>query len=138
MNHPPQPSEANVDLARKLRETCVHFTEAADESYFFRQLYLLIASIFGKIEDIFLLWRAGKLPPVPVRPRADSPRVCTAPRTPGTAKRRRSRNARIASAAAARPIHVRRTATSAYPTPAPTCLKPSAETPRIDRYPKPR
>jgi hypothetical protein len=67
VNPIPQQSEAKPDLARTLRESCVRFTEAADESFFFRQLYLLLAALFGKIEDIFLLWKAGQLPPPPIR-----------------------------------------------------------------------
>ncbi len=35
MNPIPQQSEAKPDLARTLRESCVRFTEAADESFFF-------------------------------------------------------------------------------------------------------
>ncbi len=133
MNPIPQPSEAKPDLARKLRETCAHFTEAADESFFFRQLYLLIASIFGKIEDIFLLWKAGNLPPPPVR----QPRQSTHAPTPSSPRHKSARRtARRTRASTARPIRVRRTGawtTSTTPPP-----KQDAPVRRIDRYPKNR
>ncbi len=130
MNHPPQPSEAKPDLARTLRESCVHFTEAADESFFFRQIYLLLAALFGKIEDMFLLWREGKLPPPPIRTPATP--------TPQSHSRARSSTARSA-ANTARPIRVRR------PSQAPrtrhrarTAPPPRAQTPRLPQTPNPR
>ncbi len=132
MNPIPQPSEAKPDLARTLRESCVRFTEAADESFFFRRLYLLLAALFGKIEDMFLLWKAGTLPPPPVR----QPRQTThAP----TASSRRHRTVRGTEkrthTSTARPIRVRRKA--AYHADRPLQLKPEAPTRRIDRPPKP-
>ncbi len=131
MNPIPQPSDAKPDLARKLRETCVHFTEAADESFFFRQLYLLIAAIFGKIEDMFLLWREGNLPPPPVRAPAHTPHARTRPRA--TARRHKTTRRR----ATARPNCARSTARRPKPhAHTPTTLKPSAPVRRIDRYPK--
>ncbi len=136
MNPIPQQSEAKPDLARTLRESCVRFTEAADESLFFRQLYLLLASLFGKIEDMFLLWREGKLPPPPVHTRAPALR----PSAPTARKRHnaaRTPGQRRPKSVSARPIRARGTA-ARHPSPprsiGPT--KPNAPARRIDRYPK--
>ncbi len=134
MSHPPQQSEAKPDLARTLRESCVRFTEAADESFFFRQLYLLLAALFGKIEDMFLLWKAGNLPPPPIRQPRQTPRVCTTPsHRHKTARRHATRHPKSVSMAA-RPIRVRRTARHIRTTPHP--LKPNAPRRRIERPPK--
>jgi hypothetical protein len=114
-----------------LRESCVRFTEAADESFFFRRLYLLLAALFGKIEDMFLLWKAGTLPLPPVRaPRQTS----NAPTASRTTARRTTRRPKSVSRTA-RPIRVRRKA--AYHAVRTTPLKPDAPARRIDRYPKP-
>jgi hypothetical protein len=133
VNPIPQPSEAKPDLARTLRESCVRFTEAADESFFFRQIYLLLAALFGKIEDMFLLWKAGTLPPPPIR----APRQTGNAPAPSRAPRHRHSTARRPKSASstARPIRVRRRA--AYNTHATPQLKPDAPARRIDRYPKP-
>ena len=62
---------ANDPIVRTLRETCAHFTDTAQNAGLLAPLLMLIAelfaSIFGKLEDIILLWRAGNLPPMPVR-----------------------------------------------------------------------
>jgi hypothetical protein len=136
VNPIPQPSEAKPDLARTLRESCVRFTEAADESFFFRQIYLLLAALFGKIEDMFLLWKAGTLPPPPIRQQTQTPQarttpVASRPRHP-SARRRPKRDSRIA-----RPSRVRhaprRRVWSLH-----TGCPPARDVPprRIDRYPK--
>jgi hypothetical protein len=133
VNPIPQPSEAKPDLARTLRESCVRFTEAADDSLFFRRLYLLLAALFGKIEDMFLLWKAGTLPPPPIRAPRQTSNAPAASRAP---RHRLSTTRRPKSASTtARPIRVRRRA--AYHTHAAPQLKPDAPTRRIDRYPKP-
>ncbi len=132
MNPIPQPSEAKPDLARTLRESCVRFTEAADESFFFRRLYLLLAALFGKIEDMFLLWKAGSLPPTPARPQTQAPRAPTPSRA---IRQRRTRLRRRASTP--RPTCVRGPAPRRMvPTRAVAPLKPDAPARRIDRYPK--
>jgi hypothetical protein len=116
-----------------LRESCVRFTEAADASFFFRRLYLLLAALFGKIEDMFLLWKAGTLPAPPVR----APRQTSNAPAPSRAPRQRHSTTRRPKSASstARPIRVRRRA--AYHTHATPQLKPDAPARRIDRYPKP-
>jgi hypothetical protein len=137
VNPIPQPSEAKPDLARTLRESCVRFTEAADESFFFRQLYLLLAALFGKIEDMFLLWKAGTLPPPPVRQqtaRAPEPSRATARRHKTARRPTRARRT-----STARPIRVRRTAARPGYLTEPVCrVARDAPVRRIDRPPKPR
>ncbi len=142
MNPTPQPSDATPDLAGKLRETCVRFTEAADESFFFRALYLLLARLFGRIEGIFLLWQAGQLPPPPVRAPSQTPRAAAA--SPSTRERhsyaRRPAATRAMAEAptpAAIPARIRSAARRAFSRSTSHRLKPNAPTPRIDRYPKP-
>ncbi len=135
VNHPPQPSEAKPDLARTLRESCVRFTEAADESFFFRQIYLLLAALFGKIEDMFLLWKAGNLPPPPVHQPRQTRRVCTTPSQRHRSTRRRTTRHPKSVSIAARPIRACRTATSRSRTPVRPW--PDAPTRRIERPPKP-
>jgi hypothetical protein len=83
-----------------MREMCAHFTDAADEANFLARPFLvllaeLLCRIFGKIEDIVLLWRAGLIPPPAPKPaqpqrtrrrgrsRARTPRRRTSRRTPG-------------------------------------------------------
>ncbi len=135
MNHPPQQSEAKPDLARTLRESCVRFTEAADESFFFRQIYLLLAALFGKIEDMFLLWKAGNLPPPPVHQPTQNHQTRTSSRT--TSQRHKTGRRTASKASTARPIRVQMTPENRqHPTRTQPTLKPDAPTRRIDRPPK--
>ncbi len=140
MTNPPQQSGANDDLARKLREICIQMETAADEAFFFRQLYLLIASIFGKIEDIFLLWRAGKLPPPPARAPAQRPTAPSCAPIPRHSRTRRHTKRRATrSLGTARPNCARHPAQRG-PIPTRPEAPPWRDAPvrRIDRYPKPR
>ncbi len=131
MNPIPQPSEAKPDLARTLRESCVRFTEAADDSLFFRRLYLLLAALFGKIEDMFLLWKAGNLPPPPVR--QSTQRHQTGTQSRKTPQRHKS----VRRPRTARPIRVRATPENRqYPPRIEAKPKPDAPARRIERPPK--
>jgi hypothetical protein len=66
-----------------MRETCAHFTDAAEDANFLARPFLarpflarpflvllaeLLCRIFGKIEGIVLLWRAGLIPPSAPKP----------------------------------------------------------------------
>ncbi len=63
---------ANDPIVRIMRDTCARFTDSAENAGVLAPLLLLLAEalarLFGRIEDIFLLWRAGELPPPPVQP----------------------------------------------------------------------
>jgi hypothetical protein len=140
VNPIPQQSEAKPDLARTLRESCVRFTEAADESFFFRRLYLLLAALFGKIENIFLLWRAGNLPPLPVRTPRQTGNTLTAfrpTRSRQKTARRRANMRAISVLSATRPIRGSHTQASRA-IPEHEARRPKRKTlvRRIDRYPK--
>jgi hypothetical protein len=124
-----------------MRETCANFTDAADEANFLARPFLvllaeLLCRIFGKIEDIVLLWRAGLIPPPAPKPE-QAPRVRTRQIRNRTSRTRTNRRTpRIRPAARGLRHHAR---ARTYPTaidrgPLPP-LKP-APTRRIDRYPK--
>jgi hypothetical protein len=122
-----------------MRETCAHFTDAADEANFLARPFLvllaeLICRIFGKIEDIVLLWRAGLIPPPAPKPartarprktRTHKHRSRTNRRTPGL---RPVQGARPNTRARTFPLGIDR---SPPPRPKPVPAR------RIDRYPKP-
>jgi hypothetical protein len=122
-----------------MRETCAHFTDAADDANFIARPFLvllaeLLCRIFGKIEDLVLLWRAGLIPPPAEKP-ATPPR----PRESRATTRRTRTNRRTPGL---RPRHAHRprsrTATPAFAIdrghPLPRKPVPIR---RIDRYPKP-
>ncbi len=127
-------AETNDPLVRSMRETCAHVSDAAEEANFLARPFLvllaeLLCRIFGKIEDIVLLWRAGLIPPPAPKPihvprhrarkrRHGKRRTRTNRRTPGFRPQR----------AAARRFSIDR----GQPPP----RKP-APVRRIDRYPKP-
>jgi hypothetical protein len=131
VNPIPQSSEAKPNLARTLRESCVRFTEAADESFFFRAVYLLLARLFGRIETMFLAWQDGKLIIVQAAPRTTTQRTNSTSRHK-SARHRGTRRPKSVSSNA-RPTSVRRQVARQHE----TTLRPQAPTPRIDRYPKP-
>jgi hypothetical protein len=119
-----------------MRETCAHFTDAADEANFIARPFLvllaeLLARIFGKIEDIVLLWRAGLIPPPAPKP-ARTKRIRTRKVRQYTRRRRRTNRRtpglRPSRARATRPFAIDR-GTTPPRKPAPAR--------RIDRYPKP-
>ncbi len=124
---------ANDPIVRIMRDTSARFTDSAQNAGLLAPILLLIAeafaSLFGKLENIFLLWRAGELPPPapkPIRaPRAPTRRTC-----PSGQRRTRIRR----RAPALRPRRTR----AAYPPLRASTPRPSAPNPRIDRYPKPR
>ncbi len=124
---------ANDPIVRIMRDTCARFTDSAEKAGVLAPLLLLLAEalarLFGRIEDIFLLWRAGELPPPPVQPlRAPRPHVRRA-RNPG--KRRIHARRRVPVLRARRPrAPLPVTSERSHP-------RPSAPTRRIDRYPKP-
>ena len=122
---------ANDPIVRMLRDTCARFTDSAQNAGLLAPLLLLLAeafaSLFGKLENIFLLWRAGALPP-PV------PRPIRAPR-PHARRTRRSGQRRTRTSRRAPAIRPRQ-ARASYPRPRASTPHPSAPTPRIDRYPK--
>jgi hypothetical protein len=123
-----------------MRETCAHFTDAADEANFLARPFLvllaeLLCRIFGKIEDIVLLWRAGLIPPPPPKPES-TPRVRTPEIRQATHRTRTNRRTprvrplqgpRTRGRAAARPFAIERSRVLPH--------KP-APVRRIDRYPK--
>jgi hypothetical protein len=120
-----------------MRETCAHFTDAADEANFIARPFLvllaeLLCRIFGKIEDLVLLWRAGLIPPPAPKPertkrirtrkiRAYARRKRTSRRTPGLRPQRRN--------SASGPRRFARPRSDAKPS------KPAPQR-RVDRYPK--
>jgi hypothetical protein len=128
-----------------MRETCAHFTDAADDANFLARPFLvllaeLLCRIFGKIEDIVLLWRAGLIPPPAPKP-APAPRLHarkihnktrgprTSRRTPVLRVLARLQGPRPQGRAIARPFPIDRGhAPPRKPAPAR----------RIDRYPKPQ
>jgi hypothetical protein len=119
-----------------MRETCVRITDKAEDANFLARPFMimlaeLLCRIFGKIEDLVLLWRAGLIPPPAPKParirhtRARKARKYThhkrhSRRTPGI---------RPQSARTSRPDYTE------ADTPRPA--KP-APVRRIDRYPKPQ
>ncbi len=123
---------ANDPLVRMMRDTCAQFTDKAQNAGLLAPLLMLIAeafaSLFGKLENIILLWRAGTLPPQPVRHRKPSstPRAHT-PRTRASGKRRTAHRT---------PAMRQRRARATYPRSGAKALQPSAHRQRIDRYPK--
>lgn len=131
---PPQ-SDANDPLARTMREICVHISETADEALLLRPILLLIAAaltrLFARLEDLLVLWREGKLPPMPVRQAQPSRR------SSARSQRPRQRHHRARRPVAARPIRIRG-ATTAHAilkhAPGPQPLATPRR--RIDRYPK--
>ncbi len=123
---------ANDPIVRIMRDSCARFTHTAENAGVLAPLLLLLAealaSFFGKLENIFLLWRAGALPP-------PAPKPLRAPRAP--ARRARASGKRQSSHRRRTPaIRPRRTRV-VYPAPRASTAHPSALTPRIDRYPKP-
>ncbi len=131
----PPKAETNDPLVRSMRETCAHFTDAAEDANFLARPFLvllaeLLCRIFGKIEDIVLLWRAGLIPPPapkpaqPQRPRKarqSRRRTRTSRRTPGLRPHRRHQRSRVTH-----PTAIDRGQT-------PPRKQPPAR--RIDRYP---
>ncbi len=122
---------ANEPIVRMMRDTCARFTHSAQNAGVLAPILLLLAEafalLFGKLENIFLLWRAGDLPPpAPISVRA--PRART-PRTRRSSQRR-TRTSRRAPAFRPRRARATYPATSASPP------QPGAPAPRIDRYPK--
>ena len=131
MNPPPA---TNDPLVRMMRDSCARFTHTAENAGVLAPILLLLAEafalLFGKLEDIFLLWRAGELPPPPV----SAPRLRPSARTQRSANPRRASTPRRQTRVTPEP-HARRT----HATHAPTRiaqLHPSAPPGRIDRYPK--
>ncbi len=129
------PIAAHDPVVRIMWETCAHFTDKAQNSGPLAPLLLLLAeafaSLFGKLESIFLLWRAGALPPPPPARnpiRAPRPHACRtrAPRKHRTHARRRAPVLRQPCKSAPIPV-------ASEPSP----LRPNAPRPRVDRYPKP-
>jgi hypothetical protein len=131
VNPTPQHAEATPDLARTSRESCVRFTEAADHSFFFRAIYLLLARLFGRIETMYLAWQDGKLVIVQAPPRQAKPHTKSTSRH--RSGRHRSRRCPKSVSSTARPTSARRQAAPHHQ----TTLKPPAPARRIDRYPKP-
>jgi hypothetical protein len=140
VSRPPLPqAETNDPLVRSLRETCANFSDAAEDANFIARPFLvllaeLLCRIFGKIEDLVVLWRAGLIPPP-----APKPASAERPRTPKIrhAKRRTRANRRTPRL---RPIRARRPQTRARTYPIERTRIPArkpAPTRRIDRYPKP-
>jgi hypothetical protein len=123
-----------------MRETCAHFTDAADEANFLARPFLvllaeLICRIFGKIEDIVLLWRAGLIPP-PVPKPEQAPRVRTRQIRNRTSRSRTNpRTPRLRPARGLRHHAGARTYPTAIDRGQPPPRKP-APARRIDRYPK--
>jgi hypothetical protein len=118
-----------------MRETCADFTDRAEDANFLARPFMLmiaalLARIFGKLEDMILLWRAGLIPPpapTPVRARRTRARTArTYTRRPRA--NRRTPGLRPRKIGARRPTSIQRNA--------PTPRKP-APARRIDRYPKP-
>jgi hypothetical protein len=121
-----------------MRETCAHFTDAADDANFIARPFLvllaeLICRIFGKIEDIVLLWRAGLIPPPAEKPaRTPRPRKIRQHQRRTRANRRTPRirpRRRLPRQARARTYGIAIDRGQAPP------RKP-APARRIDRYPK--
>ncbi len=134
----PPKAETNDPLVRTMRETCAHFTDAADEANFLARPFLvllaeLLCRIFGKIEDIVLLWRAGLIPPPAPKPE-QAPRVRTRKIRNRTRRRRTNRRTPVL-----RPLGFggpkSRTPAFAIEYTPPHARKP-APTRRIDRPPK--
>jgi hypothetical protein len=119
-----------------MRETCAHVSDAAEEANFLARPFLLLlaellARIFGKIEDIVLLWRAGLIPPPAPKPEK-APRLRARGKSRSHSRRRRT-NRRTPG------LRPQRSATATNPFPIdrgnPPRRKP-APARRIDRYPK--
>ncbi len=123
---------ANDPIVRMMRDGCARFTHTAENAGLLAPLLLMLAEalahFFGKLENIFLLWRAGELPPPAPRP-IRAPRART--RRPSRPGRRRTGTARRTPA-----LRPRRARAVYRPTSA-SRPDPSAPSPRIDRYPKP-
>ena len=137
MSRTPLPSAANDPVVRRMRESCARFTDTAQNAGLLAPLLLLIAEafacLFGRLEGIFLLWRAGALPPPPARalPAPKPLRVPRMRRSRTTGKlrsyaRRRAPMVRLRRSSAPRPV-------ASEPSPP----HPNAPRPRVDRYPKP-
>lgn len=134
MSPAPPPTAANDPLVRILRESCVHFSEQAHNAGLLAPLMLLIAEalarLFGRLEDIILLWRAGLIPVPTSHARRPARRGVRGKIRSG------ARHARVRRRTPAiRPPHIaaRRFALwrgTATPEPIPPRR-------RIDRYPKP-
>ncbi len=123
---------ANDPIVRMMRESCARFTHTAENAGVLAPLLLLLAEafalLFGKLENIFLLWRAGELPPpapAPIRAAWAHKRRTDRP------GQRRTRTARRTPAM--RPRRTRAT----YQRPRASTPPPSPPPRRIDRYPKP-
>ena len=136
MSRTPLPTAANDPIVRALRETCVRFTDSAQNAGLLAPLLLLLAeafaSLLGKLENIFLLWRAGELPPPPARALL-APKPVRTPRArrSGPSGKRRTRTSRRTPELRLRRISV------SYPSTIASTPHPNAPNPRIDRYPKP-
>ncbi len=123
---------ANDPIVRMMRDSCARFTTSAENAGLLAPLLLMLAEafalLFGKLETIFLLWRAGDLPqpaPKPIRaPRARTRHTYRPGQRRGSVRRRTP---------ALRPRRPR----AVYPRSSAGTRHPSAPTPRIDRYPKP-
>jgi hypothetical protein len=124
-----------------MRETCAHVSDAAEDANFLARPFLvllaeLLCRIFGKIEDLVVLWRAGLIPPPAPKPAsAERPRTAKIRH----AKRRTRANRRtpvLRPRLGAQP----RGRAATHPTAidrGPTRPRKPAPTRRIDRYPKP-
>ncbi len=131
MSRTPLPTAANDPIVRALRETCVRFTDSAQNAGLLAPLLVLIAEaltrLFGSLEALVLLWRAGALPapaPKPIRAPRSHARRTRGKRRPYT--RRRAPVPRLRPTTAPAPVAIK-----------PRPLRPSAPNRRIDRYPKP-
>jgi hypothetical protein len=121
-----------------MRETCARITDKAEDANFLARPFMLMLAellcrIFGKIEDLVLLWRAGLIPPpAPKPPRPHHARAKTRTRLRHRRTNRRTPGLRLCQAphrAATRPFGIPRS------TPQP---RRHILVRRIDRYPKSR
>jgi hypothetical protein len=121
-----------------MRETCAHFTDAADDANFLARPFLvllaeLICRIFGKIEDIVLLWRAGLIPPPAPKPARAARKHNTSRRTRRTRTNRRTPVLRPRDA---QPPRARTRALAIAIARGQASPRKPAPVRRIDRYPK--
>jgi hypothetical protein len=125
-----------------MRETCARFTDAADEANFLARPFLLLlaellARIFGKIEDIVLLWRAGLIPPPAPKPEK-APRLRARGKSRSHSHRRR-KNRRTPGVRLLRGQRPQSGLTHPFPIdPGHAPPRKPVSVRRIDRYPKPK
>ena len=133
MTSTPHP-QADDDVVRAIRGTCVHISESAENAGLLAPIMVMIAQmlirLFGKLEDMFILWRDGRLVIVPAQERH---RVATTTRL----KSRRSTNRRAARKRA-HPICAQATSTAGRYEPIRAHVRTQAKSARrpVDRYPK--